>query len=146
MGPGFWAAFSLETQRSAAFRRGLHLLRLVNQRRLTRSYSLERRFWTAERTDGGANQPARRRLLDHYFRVRDHPFSIVLQSVIGLELAGGTSAIPLSSLNFSRLIYPRICGGCFRRRMARCLRSRPYTCSSIKHASGSTDRDEKWIQ
>jgi hypothetical protein len=34
VGPGFCAAFSLQSQRSAAFRCGLHLLRLVNEKRL----------------------------------------------------------------------------------------------------------------
>jgi hypothetical protein len=28
-------------------------------------------FWTAERTDEGTEQPPRRRLLNHYFRVSD---------------------------------------------------------------------------
>ena len=54
-------------------RKRRHRQLLVNPRRQGGSYFLEPRFWTAERTDRGAEQMSGRRLLNHYFRVAEEP-------------------------------------------------------------------------
>ena len=51
---GFGAALSSKRQRSEEFRRGLHLLQLVNQRRLPRSYFLQRHHAAGPSQQGDA--------------------------------------------------------------------------------------------